>query len=325
MATLHALKILESDKQYVERQLADAQDDPWGTTLAMWRSRLAEINRQIKTLAAASSSYASVALIFEGNPVISSTDIRVDFTTDALTTFQKLIAARLAEQERQAAGDPGALPKRGRLPGRRNSNLYIRDLVRGSMGFVLEERVEQAELLPTKLKAAVESTTELLDRLNSAGDDEFQRIVAESEPRVVQAIQKFTKVLFEAGASTRIAGDQNQLTMGISDVDRLSKRLNEVEITESVETVDGVLQGLLPEKLEFEFKVAGDEGPTIRGDVAEELANKYTLDPAFVERLLHKPGRARIKVVRTSRNGMQTKEQLIMEALEWAASSFATP
>ncbi len=321
MATLHSLKVLEADRYYVERQLADAQQDPWGTALMMWQNRLAEITRQIDELAASSSSYASVALIFEGNPVISSTDIRVDFTTDALTTFQKLVAARLAEQERQAAGDHAALPRRGRLPGRRSSSLYIRDIVRGSMGFVLEERAEQAELLPTKLKEAVESTTALLGRLNSAEEDEFQRIVLDAEPRVVQAIQKFTKVLFEAGASTRIAGDQNELTMGIADVDRLSKRLNEVEVSEDVETVDGVLQGLLPEKLEFEFKIAGEDGPTIRGDVAEDLATKYTLDPAFVERLLHKPGRARVKVVRTSKNGVLTKEQRIMETLEPISSA----
>jgi hypothetical protein len=316
MATLLSLEALEADKRYVERQLATADNDPWGTARIMWANRLTEINRQIEQSGSKKSNYASVALVFDGNPVIGSSDIRVDFTTDALTTFQKLISARLAERERQAAGDAAALPKRGKLPGARNTNLYIRDMVRGSMGFILEELPEQAELLPTKLKEAVESTTQFLAQLNVAADDEFQRIVADAEPRVVQAIQKFTKVLFEAGASTKISGDEHRMVLSIADVDRLSKRLNEVEVTEEVETVDGVLQGLLPDKLEFEFKLAGEDGNMLRGDVTDELARKYTLDPAFVARLLHKPGRARIKIVRTSRNGVQTKEQRIMEALE---------
>ena len=80
--------------------------------------------------------------------------------------------------------------------------------------------------------------------------------------------------------------------------------------------MDGVLQGLLPEKLEFEFKITSEDSITLRGDVADDLAQKYTLNPVFTEQLLHKLGRARIKIVRTSRNGVQTKEQLIMEALE---------
>jgi hypothetical protein len=316
MATLLAIEALEADKRYVEHQLAQPDDDPWGTVRLMWQNRLAEIKRQIEELGAKHSSYASVALVFNGNPVVGASDIRLDFTSDALNSFQKLVSARLAERERQSAGDPTSLPKRGKLPGVRNSRLFIRELVRGSVGFILEELPEQTELLPTKLKEAVESTTELLGRLNGASDDEFHSIVADAEPRVVQAIQKFTKVLFEAGASTRIAGDQNRTSLTITDVDRLSKRLTEVEVTEETQMLDGVLQGLLPEKLEFEFKVSGEDGVTLRGDVAEDLARKYTLDPAFVELLLQKPGRARIKFIRTSRNGVQAKEQRIMEALE---------
>jgi len=316
MATLLTIEALEADRRYVEYQLAQVDNDPWGTVRLMWQNRLTEINRQIEDLDAQRSNYASVALVFNGNPVVGSSDIRVDFTTDALNSFQKLVSARLAERERQAAGDATALPKRGKLPGARNTNLFIRDLVRGSMGFILEELPEQAELLPTKLKEAVESTTELLGRLNSATADEFQGIIADAEPRVVQAMQKFAEVLFEAGASTRISGDEQRTSLSIADVDRLSKRLSEVEVSEEVEIRDGLLQGLLPEKLEFEFKVAGEEAMTLRGDVSEDLARKYTLDPAFVEQLLHKPGRARIRIIRTSRNGVQTKEQRIMEALE---------
>jgi hypothetical protein len=202
------------------------------------------------------------------------------------------------------------------LPGVKGGNLFIRDVVRGSMGFILEELPEQAELLPTKLKEAVESTTELLSQLNEANEVQFQSMISSSEPRMVQAIQKFTQILFQSGASMKIAGDEKKVALTVADVDRISRMLNDTTVLEEFETVDGVLQGLLPEKLEFEFKIPGDQGETLRGDVSEELASKYTLDPQFVERLLQKPGRARIKVIRTSRNGVVIKEQRVMEVLE---------
>jgi hypothetical protein len=316
MASLLMIDDLEADKRYVEHQLSLPDNDPWGTIRLMWKSRLAEIDRQINDLGARRTNYASVALVFNGNPVVGSSDIRVDFTADALTSFQKLIFARLAERERYAVGDSTALPKRGRLPGARNTNLYIRDLVRGSMGFVLEELSEQEELLPTKLKGAVESVTELLDRLNRAPDEDFTSIVAEAEPRVVQAIQKFARVLYDSGASARIAGDEYRTTLSVADVDRLSKLLNQIEVTEATEEQNGELQGLLPDKLEFEFRVAGTEEPTLSGDVTEELAMRYTQDPDFVEQFLHKPSRAKFRIVRTNRYGGSAKEQRIMEALE---------
>lgn len=316
MATLLTLEALEADKYFVERELAQADSDPWGTARILWHNRLVAIQRQIAEVGTKRSNYASVALVFDGNPVIGTSNIRVDFSTDALMSYQKLVSARLAEKERDAAGKDASLPNRWRLPGARNTILFIRDLVRGSMGFILEELPEQAEFLPTRLKDAVESTTELLGKLSKASDDEFQQTVSETEPRVVRAIQKFTEILFEAGASTRISGDEQRLSLSIGDVDRLSKRLKEVVISEEMETIDGVLQGLLPEKLEFEFKKSGENGVTLRGDVADDLARKYSLDPAFVENLLHKPGRARIKVIRTIRNSTMVKELRIMESLE---------
>lgn len=319
MATLLALEALEADKRFVERQLSEPNSDPWGTVRIMWQNRLADIQRQIDELNTNRTSYASVALVFGGNPVIGSSDIRVDFTADALSSFQKLVAVRLAERRRQSTGERQELPRRGKLPGGKNANLFIREVVRGSMGFILEEMPEQTELIATQLKEAVESTTELLRQLNEANDAQFQSMISSSEPRVVQAIQKFTEVLFESGASMKIAGDEKLVALSISDVDRLSKMLNAISVHEEFETLDGILQGLLPEKLEFEFKVAGDLGNTLRGDVSEELASKYTLDPEFVERLLQKPGRARIKVIRTSRNGVLAREQRVMEALEPAS------
>jgi hypothetical protein len=253
-----------------------------------------------------------ITVIFDGNPVIGSGDIRLDFTADAPDSYQKLVpltlAARLVREE---------LPQGGPLPGADQSRLFIRDLVRGSMGFILEEIVpEQSEAFPTPLKDAVESTTQFLAALSGGSDEEFEATLEGTQPRLVSAVQRFAKVLYEAGASTRIVGDARRLSLSTDDVGRLSRRLSEVEVDEVVGPADGVLPGVLPESREFELKPPDDEAATIKGNISEELALKYTADAAFKERLLLQPVRAQIKVIRTSRNGRLVRERHVLEALE---------
>ena len=313
MPTLLSIESLEADRRHVEHQLREADDNPWGTARHMWKTRLAEIDAQISALPSALTNYASVAVIFDGNPVIGSGDIRLDFTTEALDSYQKLVSHALAAKLAQADG----LPQRGPLPRADQSRLFIRDLVRGSMGFILEELVpEQREAFATPLKNAVESTTQLLSTLSGGTDEEFETTLESTQPRLVSAVQKFAKVLFEAGASTRILGDEQQIALTTDDVGRLSRRLNEVEVSEEVGPIDGVLLGVLPESREFELKPPGEDQLTIKGSISEALALKYMADADFKERLLLQPVRAQIKVVKTTRNGRLVRERRILEALE---------
>ncbi len=308
MPVLLSIEALEADRRYVERQIAEAGDSPWGTARIMWQSRLADIDQRIAALSAGRSNYASVAVIFDGNPVIGSGDIRLDFTTEALDSYQKVVALALASH------NGVELSERGRLPAGDQARLFIRDLVRGSMGFILEELPgQQHEMLPTQLKEAVEDTTQLIANLSAASDAEFEATLEGAQPRLVAAVQKFAKVLFDAGASTRIVGDEQRLDLSVDEVGRLSRRLGEVEVTEELVPVDGVLLGVLPEARKFELKLP--EG-TMEGAVSEDLAVKYTSDAAFKERLLLQPVRAQVKFVRTKRNGRLVKERRILEALE---------
>ena len=199
MPTLLSIEALEADRQYVERQLSEVGNDPWGTARIMGEMRLAELRQQIAERAAERSAFASVAVIFDGNPVIGSNNIRLDFTADALDSYEKLMTIAMA-----SSTDPH-LPERGRVPGAEQSRLFIRDVIHGSMGFILEEVApEQQELLPTALKAAVENTTQSLNRLSSVLDEEFNSIFGEAQSRLVSSVQRFAKVVYQAGASTRI-------------------------------------------------------------------------------------------------------------------------
>lgn len=96
MPILLSIEALEADKRYLERQIeaAAAAENPWGTARLMWDNRLAAVNQRIAEVAGSASSYATVALIFDGNPVIGAGDIRLDFTTSALECYQKIGRSR---------------------------------------------------------------------------------------------------------------------------------------------------------------------------------------------------------------------------------------
>lgn len=312
MPTLLAIEALEADRQYVERQLAEVAASPWGTSRLMWQSRLAEIDEQMRALGASRSNYATVAIIFDGGPVVGSGDIRLDFTTSALDNYQKIISLEFA-----SGLTAEEFSQRGPLPGAEKSHLFIRDIVRGSMGFILEEVAhDQHEMLPTPLKNAVEGSTHLLATLTNGTDDEFEATLEKSQPRLITAVQKFTKILYEAGASTKILGDESRIALSIDDVGNLSRRLSEVQVDEDTIPVNGILLGVLPDSREFELRPPEEGAATIKGSISEELALKYTADTAFKERLLLQPVRAQIKVIRTSRRGRTIRERRVLEALE---------
>lgn len=311
MPTLLSLESLETDRQFVERQRDEASQDGWGTSRLMWENRLRELELRIADLKAQNNSYASVALIFDGLPVIGQGDIRLDFSTDALSSYQKMISVALASQ----AGED--LPERGPIKGAGKAKLFIRDLVRGSMGFVLEEIAPaQQEMVATPLKQAVESATALIEALTAEQSDAtFDELLADTQPRMIAAVQKFTKVLQEAGASTRIVGDEHAIALTGAEIGELYKRLNAVEVTEDVEEIDGTLLGILPDAHQFELRLQGDDGETLKGSVADDLALKYLADLQFKETLLLKPVRASINYIRTLRNGKLIKEHKLLQNL----------
>lgn len=313
MPTLLSIEALESERLYVQRQLDETLESKWGTARLMWKSRLADIEKKLAELSAARSNYASVALIFDGTPVVGASDIRLDFAADALDKYQKVITLALASKLSEA------IPERGRIPGTNQSRLFIRDIARGSMGFILEEIApEQQEMLPTILKDAVESTTQLITSLSASSDADLDDVLVTVQPRLVGAIQRFAKNLYEAGASTRIVGDELSLALSLEDVGRLSNRLNEIEIKEEIEQLRGVLLGILPEARQFELRLPQDDDATVAGVISEELATKYLADIAFKDRLLLKPVLAQIKLIQTIRNGRLVREQRVLEAVEQA-------
>ncbi|MQW38195.1 hypothetical protein [Sinorhizobium meliloti] len=310
MPNLLSLESLENDRKFVERQRNKAPKDRWGTSKMMWEQRLTEIDERIEQIKSRPASRASVALIFDGLPVVGQGDIRLDFSTEALASYQRIVSAAMATQN----GEEPAV--KGKLKGEQKSKLFIRDIVRGSMGFILEELAPpQVDMFNTPLKNAVEQTTRIIATLNVASIEEFSATLESTPPRLIGALQKFTKVLRDAGATTKIVGDENRVALSLEDVSRLSERFSDVEVTEEDVFYSGVLLGILPDSHEFELQLPDEQG-TLKGSVTDDLTLKYVADQAFKEQLLLKPVRAQVRYIRTTRNGRMVKQQLSLENLE---------
>lgn len=310
MPNLLSIEALEADKMFAQRQLETLPASPWGTARLMWEQRLAEVTRQIEEMRVSAATSASVALIFDGLPVVGQGDIRLDFSTDALSSYQKIVAASLASlNEEQVAA-------RGRIKGAARSRLYIRDIVRGSMGFIIEElSPPQTDMFNTPLKNAVENATAFIATLNTPSDEEFVSAIDAAAPRLVLAVQKFAKVLKDGGATAKIVGSEQKLTLGLDEVNRLSDRFTQVDVQEETITVSGVLLGVLPDSHDFELRINGTED-ILKGATTDDLVAKYVADVAFKEQLLLKPVKAFVRYTRTFRNGRLLREQILLENIE---------
>jgi hypothetical protein len=303
------LQELRGDLEFVERQISD-RDDPYDTVRLMWEQRKAALETEITKVSDQSDSFAQVALLFTGKPVAGSQEIRLDFVAKVLGEYQFIVATLAASR----AGNE--LHARGPLPSAYSSRLFLRDMVRGSVGFLIEEaRPEQYALVPSILKEAVEETTTIINSLSEEAPGGFERSIRELSPRTVDGIKRMTKVLHDFGAETRIVAQSHELILTHARTNLLFSRLFEVEFLERNEQREGMLLGLFPERRQYEFKPAGD-GPIIYGPVSENLDAHYLADPEFARSILLRPVLATFTVNITARGGIPLTEERVLENVE---------
>ena len=297
---------LEEELRYVEQQAEAAQDDPWGTSVVMWKNRLADLRDQLTKLVGEPNAEASVALVFQGAPVIGERDIKLDFATVALDNYQKIVSLALAAQT------DTDIENKGPVKSSEKSKLYIRDLVRGSMGFILEEKPsDQPSLMPTPLKIAVETTTKLLSDLSSTDAIQYEEAIDGVQGRMLLAVQKFSRTLANSAATAKIYDDQHRIDLDSNAISLLNGRLGDIEVREEPSTVTGVLLGILPDSHQFEILLS-PSGEILKGTITDELAERYQTSTS-VRDLTLRAISGEILTVQTYRRGNMVKQQVFLE------------
>ncbi|MDA8095293.1 MAG: hypothetical protein M0T84_15570 [Betaproteobacteria bacterium] len=284
------LEALTADRESVKTMLAEIPDsDPVGRL--SFEARLASIEEDIARLENFHEATGSVALMFAGAPVQGSRAIHADFAAEVLKSFQDLVTKRISSE------DLGPLGSRGRVPERTTSTLSIRDLVRGSMGFVLEETATNESMIDTPVKKAISDVASVITKAAAGSDEEFESTVETLDPRMLISLRGFFRALDESNASVRIVENERDESLDTNAIRRARTRVDATEVKDTeADDVIGELLGLLPSARRFEMKLVGT-GNIIRGSVLPALAMTWLeLIESPDERFVGQVWRAKMKI-----------------------------
>jgi hypothetical protein len=222
-------------------------------------SKLAELNEEILAQDLEPEiTHASAALFFGGRPVIGTQGIEAQFGTGAVAAFQDLVSKVLAK-------NTSGLGAKGPIANKSAATMHITNIVRGSFGFLLEEVQDQAQLIDTSLKEAVEEASELLDIFGEADEERFQATVVEVDQRILATAREFFELMRQHGATLRMVAGESEFQFGYEAVARGFERASGTLIEEDKKSIEGQLAGVLPGAHQFEFRSRG--GDTLKGKV----------------------------------------------------------
>jgi hypothetical protein len=263
------LQSLRADIGTVSALLQDRplESDPIGhmqlsQRKAALEAQLAQVEEQIQHKAA-------VALFFNGGPVIGSRGIDASFAGKTVGLFQELVSKQFAAEE---IGDIG---RRGPVPMRTNSDLLLTNVVRGSVGVLLEETEQNEVIADTQLKIVVDHVIETISAAAAPLSDDFERALEGMDSRYLSALGQFFEVMDEHRALLRLVEDERELELDAEAIRRGRDRAGAARIDErEFDNYIGRIY-ILPVARRFELWLA--EGEPILGGVANDFA-RHDLD-----------------------------------------------
>ncbi len=284
---------LAADLAAVEALLADCslEEDPIGYRQFTYRQQA--LQTQLNSLQAQTENYASLGLFFGGEPVQGSRGIDADFAGSALHQLQKMISTRYTGLE------SGPLSQRGKLPQSTHTNMVLTQLVRGSIGFVLEEANDNTEILATPLKTVVDEVCRILIAAGAPDPSEFELASDLLEQRMLQPLREFFILLDRYHAQIRVVCGTQDAQLDQANIQLARERVQALKIHENVQTFSGTLY-YLPGKKTFELHTTGQgilDGKVLP-EAAAQLAGQQTIDGNALEpqTISLRPLRVRIKV-----------------------------
>lgn len=260
-----ALNSLAADLAAINLLLEDrsAESDPIG--FMQFTQRKQDLVKKIEALNAAPELKASVGLFFTGAPVLGSRGIKADFVGKAIEGFQDLVAKQFAAEEIGEAG------KRGPIALKKNSDLMLTDIVRGSVGVVLEEANQNEVLTETELKIVVDHVADALINSSGVNSDVFESLLERIDHRYLAALGNLFTLLDEEGALVRIVEGERDIQLDSVAIKRARDRLDSAHIDEDDSREFSGRLFLLPAHRRFELALL-DGVNTIYGTVSPEFA-----------------------------------------------------
>jgi len=287
-----------------------ADDYAGRASLGSRRNHLAD---ELATLVEAGDNLASTALMFGGRPVIGSRGIDSEFAARTLTDFKEMVNVLRATTENQNIG------ARGPIPGHSSAALYVTEIVRGSVGFLIEEIEPQGSVLfPSSLKLASDRAAEIIQACASDDQGAFDEELPKLSPRVFSSLRSFFTGLHRAEATMRIVEGQRDFIMDKPALARAFARIEESAVTEDEVEFTGTLLGVLPEAGRFEFRTQA--GLLLVGKVAGNFAESY-LNRLKEEQIVGRLWKASLTRKQTSQFGKKSEAFTLFDLREVDSSS----
>lgn len=257
-------------------------------------SRLRVIDDEIAAfgLAEAIDRRVKVVLTFGGKPVIEEAGaIEATFGAEALQAWQRLVSTTAATR------DGRKLSARGPIPDAETYRLYITGTSPGSFSFELEDVASVVQPEPGVLHDAVDQASLLL-QATQMDDASYADAVAESNPRVVKALEDFLGLMESRGATLRLAVKERECLFDTADkVARAAERTRKTNMTEAEEPMRGVLSGVFVVGRRFEFQ-REESGEVVSGRITHDIVDPSSLKPYLWTRCL-----AHLWIVTVERSG----------------------
>ena len=257
------------DLAAVNDMLASAhRSDPIGRLT--FESRKQMLEQRLAELESEPERAVSVALLFQGDPVFGSRAIDADFATDAIRTFQEIVSKQFAEKT------DGGLSESGRgIPFKELSALRIRSVAHGSFGFILEERdPDQSEMFPTRLRETMDEVTDIIASFYSDREEDYLGSVDSINARVFNSVREFFGLLNKSNAALRLVEGERDEWIDRERVTRAFERSSATQVEETEDTLEGILVGVAPHEMRFEFKPDGQPDPVI-GRSGPRISRNY--------------------------------------------------
>ena len=269
-------------------------------------ARRDELLELIATVAAEPEEMtASAILFFGGGPVFGTRGIQSEFASAAVNKFQDLVAKVTAQEA-------GTLGQRGVVPNKGSSTLHITNIMRGSVGFVLEELQPSTQPFDTPLKTAVNEVMQLLDVFGEPDEAQFQNAIEAIDQRVFGTAREFFELMHQCGATLRLVANESECSFDVEAVTLAAERATSTTTKDSEEFFTGQLAGVLPAAHRFEFRT-DDARSMITGRINSALATDAIarLGREWVD----VDARARIVVKRVFRNDVLVRESCTLMSL----------
>ena len=267
MAVKMNIDALRSEIATVERLLSKKSSKSPLSRQSLER-RLANLRERLDHDVSSPDHHASVALVFDGNPVVGAKSINMGFASQALRQYQDLIQSVITQGAEQQASS--IKKKRGKEKGDDPGTLFISGIMHGSFGFVLEEDRSQLEMLSTITKEAVVSADDFLQAASSH-DVDFDEFLSEVDTKVFMRLRAFIRTLHDAEAVLKISEKNRTINLDSRKLSLAHDRVMRNDILEKDTVVRGWLIGFSPVKRTFDFKVA-ESDTIVTGKVSPFMA-----------------------------------------------------